>query len=186
MPNQPNEIIRSWQKLLVDAGYPMKPFGADGLGGKTTQDAIIAFQKSRVPPLPVTGQFDAATRLALNPVAAPHMSSAEVAILLAALSHLPFVPKEIKEILMFPTIVQLLIALVPGIPDDISKVRAEIEELASTDSGVAKVRSFIAFARSILNEAENVVNKLDPQATVVASTPIPAAVAALAPPAKQP
>lgn len=188
---QPTEIMKTWQQRLVDVAAidgkpnPLPKYGVDGLGGKETQAAIVDYQ-TRNNIRPITGQFDDATRASLMPRSAPHMSSAEVAILLAGLSHLPFVPKEIKEILMFPTIVQLLIALVPGIPDDISKVRAEIEELASTDSGVAKVRSFIAFARSILNEAETVVNKLDPQGAVVASAPIPAAVAALAPPTKQP
>jgi hypothetical protein len=178
----PSPILQSWQRKLIDAGFPLPKFGADGYGGAETRDAILAFQRAH-PPLELTGQFDDATRTALNP---PHSTSIPPGIATAvaeAAINLVLPPSPEKALIMnfLPTIVQWIIALVPGIPDDIAKVRAEIEELASNDDGLAKVRSFIAFARVMLNEAEAVVNKIDPHKAVVASTPIPAPVAALAP-----
>lgn len=168
-----NLIVQAWQQKLIDIAKaegrpdPLPTFGADGLGGRETQTAILAFQASRNPPLPQTGQFDDATRAALNPSQHhPHASSAEVAILLATLSHLPFVPREIKEILMFPTIVQFLIAFLPGVPDDINLVKAEIAELASTDSGIKKLRTALVFAKALIEEGEDILNKVDPAGAI--------------------
>lgn len=180
------EIVKSWQQRLLDVATsegkanPLPVFGADGLGGRETQAALISFQKSH-PPLAVTGQFDEATRAALAPHRQATINVAEVAVISAALSHLPFVPQAVKDLLMFPTLVQLVISIIPGIPDDIAAVEKEITEIASTDSGIAKIKSFIAFARVILAQAEAVVEKMDPTGATVASTPIPPAVAALAP-----
>lgn len=179
-------IMKAWQQLLLDVAAregrpdPLPKYGADGHGGLETIAAINAFQASRNPALPVTGQFDAATRLALNPTR-PHISPAEIAIITGIISLIPGIPPSLKELLMFPTIVQFLVGLLPGIPDDLSKINAELKELASTDSGVAKIRSAIAFGRAFLNEAERVLNVVDPSAAIAASTPIPPAVAALAP-----
>jgi len=176
-------IIKSWQAALIAAAVrdsvpnPLPKFGADGLGGAETQTAINDFQKRHG--LPVTGQLDGATQKALTPPAP--VTLAEVAEISEGLSHLPFVPDSIKEILMFPTLVQLAVALLPGIPDDINAVKAELTELASTDQGVAKVRSFIAFARQMLDAAQEVVDKIDPQGTVAPSTPVPAPAATAAP-----
>lgn len=171
MTAQPNVIVKGWQQKLLAAAAaegrpnPLPKYGADGLGGHETQAAIIAFQKSRTPPLEVTGQFDPATRAALNPQR-PHVSSAEVAVLSAALSNLPFIPKALKEALLFPTIVQMLIAILPGVPDDIKIVEAEIAEIASSDSGIKKLRTALVFGKALIDRIEAIVDKVDPQGAI--------------------
>ncbi len=164
-------IVKAWQQLLIDVATkegkpnPLPKFGADGLGGHETQDAITAFQKSRTPPLTITGQFDAATRAALAPTAAPHISSLEVAVLMAALSHLPL-PQPVKDFLMFPTIVQMIIAILPGVPDDIKLVEAEVAELASSDSGIKKLRTALVFGKALIDKIEAIVDRVDPQGAI--------------------
>ena len=67
-----DEIMRGWQQRLIDVAategrpYPLPKFGPDGLGGIETRDAIKDFQAAHV--LPLTGQFDAATRAALQSI----------------------------------------------------------------------------------------------------------------------
>lgn len=56
-----------------------------------------------------------------------------------------------------PTIVQWIIALLPGIPDDIAVVEAELKELASTDSGVQKLRTALAFGKTLIAKIEAVL-----------------------------
>jgi hypothetical protein len=168
----PNEIMRAWQQRLQAVAAaegkpdPLPKFGADGLGGNETKSGIVAFQASRNPPLPQTGQFDAATRTALNPPPKPHVSSAEIAIVSAVISNLPFIPKELKEILMFPTIVQMIIAILPGVPDDIKLVEAEVAELASSDSGIKKLRTALVFGKALIEKIEAIVDKVDPQGAI--------------------
>lgn len=53
-----------------------------------------------------------------------------------------------------PTIVQWIIALLPGIPDDINVVEAELKELASTDDGVTKLTTALAFAKTLVAKIE--------------------------------
>ena len=60
---EPNEILRGWQQTLIEAGYPLPKYGADGLGGTETRDALKDFQAASG--LPLTGQFDDATRATL-------------------------------------------------------------------------------------------------------------------------
>lgn len=59
-------------------------------------------------------------------------------------------------IAFLPTIVQWIIALLPGIPDDINIVEAELKELASTDSGLVKLRTALAFAKVFVAKLEAV------------------------------
>lgn len=171
MTAEPSDIMKSWQQKLLDVAAaegrpnPLPKYGADGLGGHETQAAIVAFQKSRTPPLPVTGQFDDATRAALNPQR-QHVSSLEVAVLTAALAHLPFLPQPIKDVLMFPTIVQMLIAILPGVPDDIKIVEAEIAEVASSDSGIKKLRTALVFGKALIERIEAIVDRVDPQGAI--------------------
>lgn len=67
----PSESMRLWQELLVKAAAaeglpnPLPLFGSDGLGGHETQTAILDYQARHG--LASTGQFDQATRTALNP-----------------------------------------------------------------------------------------------------------------------
>lgn len=56
-----------------------------------------------------------------------------------------------------PTIVQFIITLLPGIPDDIGVVEAELKELASTDSGVTKLRTALAFGKTLIAKIEAVL-----------------------------
>ena len=53
-----------------------------------------------------------------------------------------------------PTIVQLLVALLPGIPDDIALVEAELKELASTDDGKTKLKTALVFAQTLASKIE--------------------------------
>lgn len=56
-----------------------------------------------------------------------------------------------------PTIVQWIIALLPGIPDDVNAVEAELKELASTDSGVQKLTAALAFAETLVAKIKAVL-----------------------------
>lgn len=67
---------------------------------------------------------------------------------------------------MFPTIVQLLISILPGVPDDIKLVQAELAELASTDSGIKKLRTALVFARALCDEGDKILNAIDPQGAI--------------------
>lgn len=58
---------------------------------------------------------------------------------------------------LLPTIVQWIIALLPGIPDDINIVEAELKELASTDSGKQKLITALAFAKTLVAKIETVL-----------------------------
>lgn len=53
-----------------------------------------------------------------------------------------------------PTIVQWIVALLPGIPDDVNVVEAELKELASTDSGLVKLRTALAFGKTLIAKIE--------------------------------
>ena len=59
--------------------------------------------------------------------------------------------------LSLPTIVQWVIALLPGIPDDVNVVEAELKELASTDSGVLKLQTALKFAQTLVAKIEAVL-----------------------------
>lgn len=165
----PNPIMKAWQQLLVDAGYPMLPYGADGLGGQATHDALIAYQTAH-PPLAVTGQFDEATRALLNPPHKPQLSIPPAVLELIVGTALDAIipPSLAKEMLMnfLPTIVQLIVSWLPGIPDDIKLVEAEIAEIASTDSGVKKLRTALVFAEALIDRIQAILDKVDPAGAI--------------------
>lgn len=56
-----------------------------------------------------------------------------------------------------PTIVQFIVTLLPGIPDDINLVEAELKELASTDSGKVKLQTALTFAKTLIAKIEAVL-----------------------------
>lgn len=187
--------MKAWQQRLIDVATsegklnPLPKYGADGFGGAETRNAILAFQASRNPPLPQTGQLDDTTRAALNPPLPRVSISPGVATAVAEIvTNLAIPPSPAKDIIMnfLPTIVQWIVSLLPGIPDDIAKVSAELRELASNDSGVAKLRSAVAFGRAFLNEADRILNEIDPSGTIQPSAPVPPAVAAQSQPAMPP
>lgn len=64
-------------------------------------------------------------------------------------------PKPMLSLL--PTIVQWIVALLPGIPDDIAIVEAELKELASTDSGKQKLVTALAFGKTLISKIEAVL-----------------------------
>ena len=66
-------------------------------------------------------------------------------------------PQETTSMFSLPTIVQWIIALLPGIPDDISIVEAELKELASTDSGTVKLQTALTFAQTLVSKIEAVL-----------------------------
>lgn len=53
-----------------------------------------------------------------------------------------------------PTIVQWIVALLPGIPDDVNVVEAELKELASTDAGLVKLKTALTFAQTFTAKVE--------------------------------
>lgn len=118
------------QQALINAGYPCGPEGADGLGGKDTQAAIIKFQADKG--LAQTGQLDTATMNVLFPTK----------------------PSTLETLSMFPTILQMIIGFLPGVPDDIALIEAEIKEIGSTDSGQQKLQSALTFAKAIVAAIE--------------------------------
>lgn len=61
-------LVVQMQSLLVEAGYPLEKYGADGSFGSETKAAVLALQKDAG--LPETGACDAATWKALEQKAA--------------------------------------------------------------------------------------------------------------------
>lgn len=67
----PSKAMKAWQQKLINVVLaegkpnPLPKYGADGLGGTETQDALLQFQEDHG--LQTTGQFDAETRLKLSP-----------------------------------------------------------------------------------------------------------------------
>jgi hypothetical protein len=58
---------------------------------------------------------------------------------------------------LLPTIVQWIVALLPGIPDDVNIVEAELKELASTDSGKVKLQAALVFGKTLITKIEAVL-----------------------------
>ena len=58
------EAVKTLQRYLIEAGYPLPKYGADGDYGTETETAVKAFQAAAG--VPVTGTYDAATRAALE------------------------------------------------------------------------------------------------------------------------
>ena len=67
--------------------------------------------------------------------------------------------QEVAKVLNLPTIVQWIIALLPGVPDDIALVEAEVKELASSDTGAQKIAAALVFAQNIVNAARKALGK---------------------------
>lgn len=65
---------------------------------------------------------------------------------------------------LLPTIVQWIVALLPGIPDDVNVVEAELKELASTDSGKVKLQTALAFGKTLIEKIEAVLEGAPPVA----------------------
>lgn len=127
--------VKQVQQKLIDEGYDVGPDGADGFGGKNTSKAVAKFEADHV--LVVTGRITST-------------------IFLDALFNPK--PKESPSMLsLLPTIVQWIVALLPGIPDDIAIVEAELKELASTDSGKQKLMTALAFGKTLISKIEAVL-----------------------------
>ena len=56
-----------------------------------------------------------------------------------------------------PTIVQQIIALLPGIPDDFNIVKAEVAEVTSNDDGLTKAKAALAFAKTMVAKMEEAI-----------------------------
>lgn len=176
----PDQIMKLWQQRLIDVALsesrpnPLPEDGADGFGGGETEAAIKAYQLSRVPPLPATGQLDGPTMSALNAFKVARtispLEKAAIEVVLEAI-----IPPEIKEILpvSIPTILTQLLGIAPGIPDDFAVVMAEIKEMASSDAEVAKIRSGAIFLRRAADASDAVANQIDPTGKIQPSVPIP-------------
>lgn len=67
---------------------------------------------------------------------------------------------------MFPTLVQWIVAAVKGVPDDMTLVKAELAEMASSDGGVVKLRTAIVFFEAVLEQAKAVVDEADPTGAI--------------------
>ncbi len=178
-------VMQQWQALLVEVAQkegrpnPLPKFGPDGLGGAETRAAIIAFQASRNPPLPQTGQFDEATRTALNPPHRPQFSIPPAIIELGVETILDAVipPSPAKEFLMlnFGNIVHFVVGVLPGLPDDVNKIRTAIGSLvtdAGNKDGIAGLRDSARFARIVADELDKAADLLDPSKTVQPTNPL--------------
>ncbi len=163
MTSESSPVVKKLQLRLMELGYALPKWGADGLGGNETRDALLAFQREHK--LAPSGQFDKPTLLALNPPPAHkfHLTEGEITFALNLLAHFPGVPPEIRRILMFPTIVQLLVAFLPGVPDDVRLVEDELRELASDDAGVKKLRTALVFAEALIDRIQAILDKIDPE-----------------------
>lgn len=181
---KPDPIIQAWQARLQAVAKaegkpdPLPKYGADGLGGGETRNAIMAFQLSH-PMLIVTGQFDDATRAALeqHPNLPPIKLSpiAEFAIKAAIDAIIP--PSPTKDFIMFNfgNIVAIVVGLLPGLPDDVNKIRAVLGELvtdANDKNGIEGMRDSARFARIIADELDKVADTLDPAGKIQPSNPI--------------
>lgn len=159
------EIMTAWQRLLQSSALaaglpdPLPLYGADGLGGHETQQAILAFQARQVPPLALSGQFDEATRAALNP---PQQRAQA--------------PSIMESIQMFSSIVHLALSILPGLPDDVSKIAAAVAAFGRDATGpnalAAELRDAARFARILADEADKAANGLDPSGSAQPQNPI--------------
>lgn len=165
-------IMKTWQTLLKKAGFD--PGLIDGYGGRLTQAAVLAFQKARN--LPQSGQLDLATRATLDPPRTYSLNPIEIAFIETALDAI-IPPSPAKEFLMFnfPSIVKFVIGLLPGLPDDVNKIRTAIGELvtdANDKNGIEGLRDSARFARIIADELDKVANTLDPSGAIQPANPI--------------
>lgn len=157
------EIMTAWQRLLQEAAAkagesdPLPLFGADGLGGHETQAAILAFQARQK--LPPSGEFDEATRAALNP---PQQRAQA--------------PSFMESVQMFSSIVHLALSILPGLPDDVSKIAAAVAAFGKDATGpnalAAELRDAARFARILADEADKAANGLDPSGSAQPQNPI--------------
>lgn len=86
-------------------------------------------------------------------------------------------PSPAKEFLMFnfPSIVKFVVGMLPGLPDDASKISSSIGELvtdASDRNGIEGLRDAARFARIIADECDKVANTLDPSGAIQPANPI--------------
>lgn len=126
--------VKQVQQELIRQGYDVGPDGADGFAGKNTSKAVAKFEADNG--LTVTGRITST-------------------IFLDALFNPK--PKETTMLSLLPTIVQWIVSLLPGIPDDVAIVEAELKELASTDSGKVKLASALAFGKVLIEKIEAVL-----------------------------
>lgn len=126
--------VKQVQQELIRQTYDVGPDGADGFAGKNTSKAIAKFETDHV--LVVTGRITST-------------------IFLDALFNPK--PKETTMLSLLPTIVQWIVSLLPGIPDDIAIVEAELAELASTDSGKVKLQTALKFGKTLIEKIEAVL-----------------------------
>jgi peptidoglycan hydrolase-like protein with peptidoglycan-binding domain len=88
-------------------------------------------------------------------------------------------PSPAKEFLMFNfgNIVSIVVGLLPGLPDDVNKIRAAFNDLITDDPAknndtAEHLRDAARFARILADEADKVANALDPSGTAQPANPI--------------
>lgn len=174
MTATPNDIMKQWQQRLQTVAAaegkpnPLPIYGADGIGGKETITAVTTYQKSHG--LDATGQLDDKTRASLNTVLKPHVTIPPAIIELGIETAIDAIipPSPVKEVLipMFNNIVHIVLGLLPGLPDDYSKISGSIETLAKDATNKAslatELRDAAKFARVLADEADKVADVLDP------------------------
>lgn len=127
--------VKQVQQKLIELGYDVGPTKDDGFAGKATSKAVAKFEADHV--LVVTGRIT--STIFLDALFAPPK------------------PKETSMLSLLPTIVQWIVSLLPGIPDDIAIVEAELAELASTDSGKVKLQTALKFGKTLIEKIEAVL-----------------------------
>lgn len=143
-----------WIQARLNALGTKPILSVDGLVGAQTRAAIVAFQKANN--LMPDGIVGPKTIAALSSV--PVAPKPSVAQRLAPALIATLVP-ETKEIPMFPTIVQMIIGFLPGVPDDITLVEKEVQELFSTDTGPQKAAAALVFAQNLVNVLRKAAGK---------------------------
>lgn len=105
-------------------------------------------------------KVEAVLTLLLADPAPPTASPVAKAVSVPSAPVIPPTPQPTEPampIAFLPTIVQWIIALLPGIPDDINIVEAELKELASTDSGIQKLQAALTFGKTLIAKIEAVL-----------------------------
>lgn len=137
----PSHNVLPLQTILQTQGYAITAL--DGIFGTETRAAMR--------------QYQAAHKLTVSDQPTRELCDSLGIDLGPDFPYQPLAPKGPSMLSLLPTIVQWIVALLPGIPDDIAIVEAELAELASTDSGKVKLQTALKFGQTLIAKIEAVL-----------------------------
>lgn len=151
------------QSRLNVLGFARPALSVDGMMGPMTRAAVTTFQRIRK--LVPDGDPGPLTLAALGYKPAPVLSTAPkpatpIAAPLAAVLVPPSpIPGVLSAMFNFSTITQTILSLLPGIPDDVKQVEAEVAEFISAKDGPGKGEAALHFAQTTVNVLRQALGK---------------------------